>query len=311
MSYSAVLGTGSALPDRLVTNTEVGTPAGVDDAWIARKTGILGRRWAAPGQSTSELATTAARRALDRAGVPSESVSLVVVATSTPDQPQPPTAAAVQHLLGARNAAAFDVNAVCSGFVFALATARAMLSTTGGYAVVVGADVYSRILDPADRRTVVLFGDGAGAVVLGPDGPGGVEATRLHTYGEQRSLIEVPATEGRYFTMNGRAVREFVQDNVPGLVRGFLADAGVAPEEVAHVVPHQANGVMLDELGPALGLPRAAVHRTVAEYGNTGAASVPVTLDSAARAGHLGAGERVLLVAFGGGMAVGLALLTW
>lgn len=321
---TGVLGTGSFLPDRVVTNAEAGAAALVDHDWISRKTGIHERRWAAPTQATSDLAATAAERALDAAGIGPDELSVIVVATSTPDQPQPPTATAVQHRLGAVNAAAFDVNAVCSGFVFALAVAYRMIAGNGGHALVVGADVYSRILDPADRRTVVLFGDGAGAVVLGPVPAGrGLLATSLHSFGERRELIEVPAGGSRrpastdsvaegahFFRMNGREVREFVQDNVPPLVDRFLADTGTAPHDIAHLVPHQANGVMLDELTTALRLPGARVHRSLHRYGNTGAASVPITLDLAARSG-IDRDQLVLLAAFGGGMAAGLALLRW
>ncbi|GAA4444453.1 3-oxoacyl-ACP synthase III family protein [Phytohabitans houttuyneae] len=308
MTAATILGTGSALPARLVGNAEVGAPAGVDAAWVVAKTGIRYRRWAAPGELTSDLAVAAARRALRSAGRRPEQVGVIVVATSTPDQPQPPTAAAVQHRLGARDAAAFDVNAVCSGFVFALATAHGMVAGDR-CALVIGADVYSRILDPTDRRSAILFGDGAGAAVLGPARDGGDTALRLHTFGAHRDLIRVPP--GGHFTMDGRAVRGFVRDRVPDLVHRFLADRSVPRDAVAHLVPHQANGVMLDELGAALDLPAATVHRTVETYGNTGAASVPVTLDHAARAGRIRAGERVLLLGFGGGMAVGMALLTW
>ncbi|MDI6100398.1 ketoacyl-ACP synthase III [Actinoplanes sp. NEAU-A12] len=305
----AILGTGACLPEHRVDNDQAGAAAGVDHEWILRKTGIRRRRWAPDGLANADLATEAARAALSRAGVPADRVGLIVVATSTPDQTQPPTAATVQHRLGATAAAAFDLNAVCSGFVFALATAARMIAGTGGYALVIGADIYSRILDHTDRRTVVLFGDGAGAALLGPaPAPGrGLIATRLHTFGEHRDLIEVPP--GGHFTMQGRAVREFVTGRVPGLVRDFLDEARVPAASVRHIVAHQANGVMLDELISALDLPGAVAHRTVETLGNTGAASVPITLDSADRRGLLGPGDRTLLVAFGGGMAVGLALL--
>jgi 3-oxoacyl-(acyl-carrier-protein) synthase III len=304
----AVLGTGSCVPGRRVDNEQAGAAAGVGHEWISRKTGIRERRWAADGLGTADLATEAARAALTRAGVPAGRVDLIVVATSTPDQAQPPTASAVQHRLGATAAAAFDLNAVCSGFVFALAAAARMIAGTGGYALVVGADIYSRILDRSDRRTVVLFGDGAGAVLLGPAPAGqGLIATRLHTFGEHRDLIGVPP--GGRFTMQGRAVRDFVTGRVPGLVHDFLAEAGVPASGVRHVVAHQANGVLLDELMSALDLPGATGHRTVETLGNTGAASVPITLDAADRRGLLSPGDRVLLVAFGGGMAVGLAVL--
>jgi len=321
----AILGTGSYLPDRVVSNDEAGAGANVDDAWIAGKTAIRERRWAAPEQATSDLATAAARAALESAGIAASELTAIVVATSTPDRPQPPTAAYVQRDLGAYRAAAFDVNAVCSGFVFALATVESMLARSGGHALVIGADLYSRILNPADRRTVVLFGDGAGAVVLGPATPGrGIRSHALHTFGELADLIEVPAGGSRqpgspdtheaglhYFTMNARGVREFVAERLPGLIKQFVHDAGAVPADIRHVVPHQANGVLLDQVAAELDLPRATVHQTVARYANTGAASIPITLDVAARAGKLQPGESILLAGFGGGMAAGFALVDW
>ena len=322
----AVWGTGSYVPERVVSNDEVGARAGVDDAWSTSKPGIRERRWVAEDQATSDLAIEAARAALEASGVPVAEVRTIVVATSSPDHPQPPTAVYVQNALGAENAAAFDMNAVCSGFVFATAVASRMIAGGGGYALVVGADVYSRILNPEDRRTVVLFGDGAGAVVLGPSRSQGhgVVATQLHTFGDLNDRIIVPAGGSRlpmedrhhetglaYFTMQGRAVKEFVLQELPPLVERFLAEAGVSPAEVDHFVPHQANGLMLAELLPALGLSTATMHDTVRRFGNTGAASVGITLDDAARAGRLGRGDLVLLAGFGGGMAAGLALLRW
>ncbi|SEO62254.1 3-oxoacyl-[acyl-carrier-protein] synthase-3 [Actinacidiphila rubida] len=325
MTELGILGTGSYVPDRVVSNDEAGAGAGVDHAWVVGKTAIGARRWAAPGQATSDLAAHAAAAALESAGISAAQLSVIVVATSTPDRPQPPTAAYVQHLLGAADAAAFDVNAVCSSEVFALAAAEGVLARRGGHALVIGADLYSRILNPADRRTVVLFGDGAGAMVLGPGGPGGrIRHLALHTFGELADMIRVPAGGSRlpvdaqvlergeqYFTMDGRAVRRFVQDRLPPLTKQFLHEAGVVPDDIAHFIPHQANGVMLQAVFEELALPNAAMHLTLADYGNTGAASIPITLDHAARAGLLRRGELILLAGFGGGMAAGFALVQW
>ncbi|MER7493651.1 ketoacyl-ACP synthase III [Streptomyces pharetrae] len=321
-----ILGTGSCLPSQVVTNDEAGHPAGVDDAWIHSRTGIRTRRWAKPDEATSDLAVAAGRAALEDAGIRAAQLSLVIVATSTPDAPQPPTASAVADGLGAGpGTAAFDVNAVCSGFVFALTAAERMLRGTGGYAVVVGADIYSRILDRADRRTAILFGDGAGAVVLGPAAGGRATgiAARLAGFGAERDLIQVPAGGSRlpasadtlreglhYFKMNGRAVREFVADQVAPAIAQFLADQGVDPRDIDHFVPHQANGRMLQDLAERIGIPAGRMRTTVETYGNTGSASIPVTLDDAARRGGIRPGDRVLLAGFGGGMAMGLALLT-
>ncbi|TYC66447.1 ketoacyl-ACP synthase III [Streptomyces sp. CB01881] len=325
----AILGTGRCVPDRVVSNTEVGAPAGVDDAWIVRKTAIRERRWAEPGQATSDLATGAARQALDAAGVTPGQLSAIVVATSTPDQQQPATAAYVHRNLGAptTGVAVFDLNAVCAGFVYALDVVHAMVARCGGYGLVIGADVYSRILNPADCRSTVLFGDGAGAAVIGPARHGhghGIRTSMFHFYSDMTGLIEVPAGGSRrpydpathdaglhYFTMDGRTAREFAGATVPGLVKQFLHDSEVLPADIAHVVPHQPNGVMLDELAAALDLPNAVLHRTVGQYGNTGAASIAVTLDQAARTGALHRGDQVLLVGMGGGVSIGLTLLQW
>ncbi|MEV7885319.1 3-oxoacyl-ACP synthase III family protein [Streptomyces sp. NPDC002817] len=320
-----IIGTGSYVPDRIVSNDEVGAPAGVDDAWITRKTAIRERRWAASDQATSDLATAAAQAAMKSAGISAEQLSVIAVATSTPDHPQPPTAAYVQRNLGASGTAAFDVNAVCSGTVFALSAVGSTLLRRGGYALVIGADVYSRILNPADFRTVMLFGDGAGAMVLGPTTRGPlIRHVALHSFGDLTDLIEVPAGGSRlpvdqagldaglqYFTMQGREVRRFVVEELPQLVKGFLHEAGVDPTDISHFIPHQANGVMLDEVFAELALPRATMHRTVTHYGNTGAASIPITLDAAVREGAFRPGELILLAGFGGGMAASFALVEW
>ncbi|WP_331725810.1 ketoacyl-ACP synthase III (plasmid) [Streptomyces xanthophaeus] len=326
MTDVRILGTGAYVPDRVVSNDEAAASAGVDDAWIFSKTAIRERRWATDDQATSDLATAAARAALQSAGITAEQLSVIVVATSTPDRPQPPTAAYVQQKLGAVGAAAFDVNAVCSGMVFALSAAEGVLARSGGHALVIGADLYSRILNRADRRTVVLFGDGAGAVVLGPSAGHAprIRHVALHSFGELSGLIEVPAGGSRlpldhagldaglqYFAMDGRGVRSFVTDNLPQLTKQFLHEAGVVPDEISHFVPHQANGVMLDSVFEGLGLARATMHWTLAEYGNTGTASIPITLDAAARAGAFRPGDLILLAGFGGGMSAGFALVEW
>lgn len=318
-----VLATGSYLPSRVVSNDEVGYPAGVDGTWIEAKTGILTRRWAAADEATSDLAAHAALAACDAAGLDPAELDYLVVATSTPDQPQPPTACLVADLIGARRAAAFDLNAVCSGFVFGLATVSRLLGG-GGYGLVIGADVYSRILDPTDRRTVVLFGDGAGAVVLGPAPAGhGVLDTRLVSDGGHHGLIEVPAGGSRmpaspatlaagqhYFRMLGRDVRDYVAEHVPPMLRELIDATGLAPAGVDHFVPHQANGLMLADLAARVGL-TGQVRLTVREYGNTGSASVPITLDKTVHGVGVRPGQTVLLTAFGGGMAMGAAMLRW
>jgi 3-oxoacyl-[acyl-carrier-protein] synthase-3 len=269
----------------------------------------------------------AADRALIAAGLTPTEIDYIVVATSTPDHPQPATASIVQHLIGAKTAAAVDVNAVCSGFVYALAMAQGLLQTGGGggHALVIGADIYSRILDYRDRRTAILFGDGAGAAVLGPVPEGtGIIRTRLRGHGDQHQLINVPAGGSRtppseqtvrdgehFFRMDGRGVRDFVNSHVPEAVSGLLRSCAVTAPGIDHLVPHQANGVMLRELWADLALPRASLHLTVDRYANTGAASIPITLDAAHRSGAIDEGDNVLLAGFGGGMNIGVSLCRW
>jgi 3-oxoacyl-[acyl-carrier-protein] synthase-3 len=318
-----ILGTGCYLPDRVVDNSEIAPAAGVDGDWIERKTGIRFRRRADPDQATSDLALAAALPALDAAGISAEQLSYVVVATSTPDQPQPATACVVQAALGAQHAAAFDLNAVCSGFLFGLATTARLLGGDG-YGLVIGADVYSRILDPTDRRTAVLFGDGAGAAVLGPVPAGeGVLEVVLRSDGSQRGLIEVPgggsrlpasertlASGAHYFQMIGREVRDYVNAHVPPMLTDIVAECGLTQSEIDHFVPHQANGHMINELAIGVGL-GDQLRTTVQDYGNTGAASVPITLDHTVRHRGIDPGQTVLLTAFGGGMSMAAAILRW
>lgn len=327
MPAIGITATGSYLPRRVVGNAELAQEAGVTPEWIEAKTGITERRRAAPDQATSDLAAAAARSALTAAGLSADDIDYIVLATSTPDHPQPATASIVQHLLGANHAAAVDVNAVCSGFVYALAMAQGLLYARpgGGRALVIGADIYSRILDYRDRKTAILFGDGAGAVVLGtvPDGHG-ILGSALRGYGDQHRLISVPAGGSRlplceqilregqqFFRMDGRGVREFVAANLPDTVNGLLQSCKAEPGSVAHLVPHQANGIMLQNLPSDLDLASATLHLTVGRFGNTGSASIPVTLDAAHRAGHLRQGDSVLLVGFGGGMNVAATLNRW
>ncbi|OHV34205.1 MULTISPECIES: 3-oxoacyl-ACP synthase III family protein [Pseudofrankia] len=321
-----IISTGSYVPKEEVSNEEVAARCGVTAEWIERKTEIRSRRYAPPHEAASDLAARAAAEALDAAEVPAAAIDYLIVSTSTGDSPQPPTSALVQHAIGAYGAACFDVNAVCSGFVYGLELARALIALRpGSRALVIAADVYSRILDFSDRRTAPLFADGAGAAVVGEvDEPYGFLGTDLSTSGDAHHLIRVeaggsrsPASAetlaegGHYFRMEGRAVREFVNQRLPSALERLVEGAGRRLGEVDHFVPHQANGVMMRELVEAAGLTRATTHRTVERYGNLGSASIPVTLDEANRAGRLRRGELVLLAGFGGGMAVGTSLLSW
>lgn len=321
-----ILATGSYLPRDDVTNVELAEKVGVSAQWIERKTQIRTRRYAAQREATSDLGTRAAELALELAGISADQVDYIIVSTSTPDSPQPPTAALVQHALGAYGAACFDLNVVCSGFVYGIALATALLTARrGAHALVIGADVYSRILNFDDRATSVLLGDGAGAIVLGPVPAGyGVLETGLHTRGDAHELIRVPAggsrlptshqtvdAGGHYFTMNGRKVAEFVLDEVPPAIVDLFERANVHTEEIDHFVPHQPNGNLLDDLVAKAGLDGVTTHRTLEKYGNVGSACIPVTLDEANRAGAIKRGDLLLLAGFGGGMSIGTCLVRW
>jgi acetoacetyl-CoA synthase len=322
---TAILGTGSYLPEEVRTSAELGARLGVGEQWILDKTRIEQRRVAAPDEVTSDLAAKAAERALWAAGISAADVDVLIVATSTPDQPMPATACAVQSKIGAVRAAAFDVDAVCTGFVYGLVIAHGLLSADPGarHALVIGADIYSRILDYGDKRTCVLFGDGAGAVVLGK-GAEGLLASTLGSDGTLTDLVQVPGGGSRrpasretvaagqhYFAMRGREVRDHAAYVLPKVVADVCKAASLELADVDLIVPHQANGTMLAHLGDTLGLRPGQMHLTVSRYGNTGAASVPVTLDDAVRTGHVTEGDSVLLVAYGGGMTWGGTAHRW
>ncbi|WP_433789710.1 3-oxoacyl-ACP synthase III family protein [Actinoplanes sp. CA-252034] len=325
MTSIGILATGSYVPKQIVTGADIAGPAGVTPEWIERKTQIVTRRYAAPDQATSDLAAEAATRTLEQAAVPASAVRYLIVSTSTPDSPQPPTSYLVQNLIGADRAACFDVNVVCSGYVYALALARALVTQEpDALALVIAADVYSRILDVTDRKTVVLLGDGAGAALVGQVPSGGFLDVELASHGHAHRLIRVDGGGSRMpashdtvdngdhlFRMDGRGVRDFVMDNVPGAVRTLVERTGHRLADVDHFVPHQANGVLLSELVTRCGLDHAETHRTLERYGNTGSASVALALDDARQNGRLHDDDLVLIAGFGGGMSVGAALLRW
>ncbi|ONK11250.1 ketoacyl-ACP synthase III [Streptomyces sp. MP131-18] len=321
-----ILGTGSYLPKDEVTNEEVAARVGVETEWIERKTQIAGRRYAAPTEATSDLAAAAAEDLLKRSPVAAEDLDFLIVSTSTGDSPQPPTAYLVQDLIGAANAACFDINVVCSGFIYGLALAHSLVAERpGARALVIAADVYSRCLDFSDRRTAVLLGDGAGAALVGqvPDGLG-FAGFELGSRGDARRLIRVeaggsrlPASEAtlargeHFFRMDGRGVRDFVMENFPPAVQRLSLRTGIGLDEVRHFVPHQPNGVLLSQLVEKAGLGHTTTHRTLERYGNTGSASVALTLDHAHREGALHPGDLLLLGSFGGGMSLGATFLHW
>ncbi|WP_055712774.1 3-oxoacyl-ACP synthase III family protein [Streptomyces torulosus] len=322
-----ILGTGSYLPKEEITNEEIARRVpGITAEWIGRRTLITGRRYAAPDEATSDLARHAALAALDDADVTADRIDHLIVATSTGDAPLPPTSSLVQNALGAHRAAAFDINIACAGFIYALDVARALVAQRPGtLALVIGADLYSRFLDYGDRGTAVLLGDAAGAAVIGavPE-QRGILDVELAGRGDAHELIwiegggsRVPASAdtvangGHYLRMIGRGVADFVMHNVPPMIDPLLRRTGTTRDQIAHFVPHQANGVLLGELVERCGLTGARTHTPLVTYGNMGAASVPVALDEASRAGLLHDGELLLLAGFGAGMAAGLCLLRW
>ncbi|AXK31826.1 ketoacyl-ACP synthase III [Streptomyces armeniacus] len=323
--HIGILSTGSYVPKEEISNEEVAARVGVETEWIERKTQILGRRYAAPSEATSDLAAQAAERALEQAGLDPEQLDYVILATSTGDSPQPPTSYLVQNRIGAWNAACFDINVVCSGFLYGLELARFIVAQRPAARVlVIAADVYSRCLDFSDRRTAVLLGDGAGAAVVSAVPEPGFVAFRLASRGDAQRLIRVeaggsrlPASEatlaegGHHFRMDGRGVRDFVMENFPPLVAQLAEETGTGLDRIRHFVPHQPNGVLLGQLSIQAGLGAARTHRTLDRYGNMGSASVAVTLDEAHRSGELRPGDLVLLGTFGGGMSLGAALLHW
>ncbi|MGN6057849.1 MAG: beta-ketoacyl-ACP synthase III [Sphingomicrobium sp.] len=316
--HSVVLGVGSALPKRRVTNDELAQRVDTSDQWIVERTGIRSRYVAENGETTASLATEAARRALDHAGVDAEDIGLIVLATATPDQTFPSSATKVQAALGSADCVAFDVHAVCTGFLYALSVADSMLrSGNADKALVIGAETFSRILDWEDRATCVLFGDGAGALVLSAEnGERGVLATKLHADGRHNDLLFVdggPSTTGTVgkLRMKGREVFRHAVVNLAEVLNEVLAEAGLTAADVDWVVPHQANQRILDATARKLGLPSEKVVVTVDQHANTSAASVPLALDTAVKDGRIKRGDLVVLEAMGGGFTWGAAALRY
>jgi len=319
MIRSVFKGAGAALPQRAVSNHELAQTLDTSDEWIRERTGITTRYIAGEGETTGTLATQAARAALADAGIDASEVDLIVLATATPDNTFPATAVTVQHALGCSGVAAFDVAAVCSGFLYALGTADSMLRTgMAKCALVIGAETFSRILDWEDRATCVLFGDGAGAFVLRAedvaDSGQGILATRLHAEGQHRELLYVdggPSTTGTVgkLRMKGREVFRHAVVNLAEVLGEVLDEAGYAPSDIDWVVPHQANFRILDATARKLGLPIEKVVVTVDRHANTSAASVPLAFDVARRDGRIKDGDLVMLEAMGGGFTWGASLL--
>ncbi len=323
--HAAVVGVGSALPGRVVPNQWFASFVETSDEWIRERTGIRERRFAEEGQTTSDLAAEAARRALESAGIPAEQVDLVLVATITPDTPMPAAAVRLQRKLGL-SCPAFDLNAACAGFSYAVATARAFVASGAAETVlVVGAETLSRVLDLTDRTTCVLFGDGAGAVVLRPADEPGVIGSVLGADGGAAELLVIPAggsarpaspetvaaREHAIRMASGREVFKRAVVEMANACRELLGKSGYGPEDVDLLIPHQANARIMLAVAQRLGIDESRAVLDVAEVGNTSAASIPIALDRAWRAGRIAPGDLVLLTSFGAGLAWGANLVRW
>ena len=319
MTLRAILaGTGSALPRTRVSNAELAERVDTSDEWIVERTGIRFRHIAEPDETTATLGAAAAQQALAAAGLEPSDIGLIILAPATPDNTFPASATKVQALIGAPDCIAFDVAAVCSGFLYAVSVADAMLRTGAAkHALVIGSETFSRILDWEDRTTCVLFGDGAGAVVLSAkdvDDDQGILATRLHAEGKYAGMLYVdggPSTTGTvgHVRMQGREVFRHAVTNLASVLGEVMADVGLSPDQIDWVVPHQANKRIIDATAKKLGLPSERVVLTVDQHANTSAASVPLALDLAVRDGRIKRGDLVVLEAMGGGFTWGAAVL--
>ncbi len=316
--FSRVLGTGSYLPEKVLTNGDLEGMVDTTDQWIRERTGILKRHVAGPDETCVALAEAAARSALDAAGLKPTDIDLIVMATTTPDQVFPSSACLLQQRLDIHGCAAFDVQAVCTGFVYAVAVADKFIRTgTSKCALVVGAETLSRLLNWEDRGTSVLFGDGAGAVILGASDEPGIISTHLHADGAYKDLLQVPAGIGNgqrgspFMEMRGNEVFRVAVTTLGRIVDETLEAAGMDQADIDWLIPHQANIRIIQATARKLNLPMDRVVVTVDEHGNTSAASIPLAFDQAVRDGRIRRGETLLMEAFGGGFTWGSVLLTY
>lgn len=323
---AVVTGTGSALPSRVLTNHDLEKMVDTSDEWITTRTGIKERRIAAEDEYLSLYATEASRRALEMSGVPAADLDLIICATVTPDKPIPSTSCTIQENLGARRAAAFDLAAGCSGFIYGLAVADRFL-TGGGYrhVLVIGAELLSKYVDWQDRTTCIIFADGAGATVLSArDGTSGILATSLRSDGSMADYIQVPAggtmmpasertvrEHLHYIRMKGNETFKIAVRSIEEVSREVLAASGLSASDIDHYIPHQANRRIIEAVGTRLGLRPDQVYINIDRVGNTSSASIPIALDEAVRAGRIHTGDTVLFAAFGAGLTWGAALLRW
>lgn len=326
MLKAKIIATGSYLPEKRLTNFDLEKMIDTSDDWITERTGIKERRIAEDGQSTSDLAYEASKNALRQAGLEADDLDLIIVATVTGDMIFPATACLLQNLLSAKKAAAFDINAVCSGFVYGLSVANSFIRA-GTYKriLLVGAEIYSRIIDWEDRTTCILFGDGAGAVILeATDGDSGIISTRLCSDGSLWEILTLPGGGSKYPTseetirkrlhflkMNGKEIFKAAVKALQTLVDDTLKENNLKPSQLSVLILHQANLRIIQAAAARLGLPMDKVVVNIDKYGNTSAASVPIALDEVARAGKVKEGDYILLEAFGGGLTWASALIKW
>jgi 3-oxoacyl-[acyl-carrier-protein] synthase III len=317
--FSRIIGTGSYLPERVVTNDELARTVDTSDEWVRTRTGIRSRHVAAEGQLASDLALPAAQGALQSAGVKPADIDLIIVATTTPDIIFPSTACILQSKLGIAGCPAFDVQAVCSGFVYALTIADLFIrSGQSKHVLVVGTEVYSRILDWSDRNTCVLFGDGAGAVIVAASEKPGILATKLHADGSHKEMLCVPGSVNAgkvwgspFVHMDGGSVFKFAVRVFEEGAREVLEVAGMKVSDLDWFIPHQANIRIMEATAKKLGLPKEKLIATVHHHGNTSAASIPLAMDEAVKDGRILPGQTLLLEGVGGGFTRGAVLLRW
>ena len=322
MIYSSITGTGGYLPERIMDNAELEQMVDTSDEWIRSRTGVIKRHIAAEDEMTCDLAEHAARMAMEAASVSADDVDLIIVATTTPDLVFPSTACLLQERLGVRGSAAFDIQAVCTGFIYALSVADKFIKTgAANKALVVGAETLSRIIDWTDRDTCVLFGDGAGAVILEASEQPGIVSTFLHADGQHKDLLKVPVgistnyaavQEGSaYMQMQGNEVFKVAVNTLGRIVDETLAANNLEKKDIDWLVPHQANTRIISATAKKLDMPMDKVIVTIDQHGNTSAASVPLALDVAVRDGRIRRGDKLLLEAFGGGFTWGSALIDY
>lgn len=326
MGYSAgITGIGVCLPERILSNADLEKMVDTNDEWITTRTGIKERRIANENQAASDLSSEAARKAVEMAGIGSEEIDLIIECTVTPDMMYPATAAIVQDSLGAKNAAAFDLSAGCTGFIYGMTVARQFIET-GFYknVIVVGCDILSRVTDFTDRNTCVLFGDGAGAVVISRTDKPGIIESFIGADGSGKDYLTLPAGNSRmpashetvknnlhYTRMDGKEVFKFAVNAMPSAVNQILKKSGYTIEEINMLIPHQANIRIIDSAVKKLNIPGERVVTTIEKYGNMSSASIPVTLESVHRDGRIKKGDKVVLVGFGAGLTYGATLIEW